>query len=309
MPELGSQVLEVVLGLAFVYLVFSLICSAMQEFVATLLSWRSENLEAGLRSMLCGQSTTTGVEKLFNDLVDHPRIKAMLPPKQRVGRKKKVPDYLAARTFSLVLLDTLAPPGDDTPGEDLVAKARKGVVGLQGVPDGVKKELLGMLDVARKDLDSFRREVEHWYDDTMNRVSGWYRRKAQLWLVVFGLATAAVANVDTFHIVDRLWNDPVQRAAIVAQAEGAAAAGNTDQLQAQIDQGVADLELPVGWTVAGDGPQDLPGSIDVLKILGIIVSGLALALGAPFWFDALSKISRLRPTGKPEGRAPGTANP
>jgi hypothetical protein len=309
MPELGSQVLEVVLGLAFIYLVFSLVCSALQEWVSTLFAWRSENLEAGLRSMLCGQSTTTGAEELFNLLADNPRIKAMMSPKRRFRKRQRIPSYLAPRTFSLVLLDTLAPPEDGAASKNLVEKARKGVQGLSGLPDDVKRQLLGLLDVAGDSLDDFRTELENWFNDTMNRVSGWYRRKAQLWLVFFGLAVAAVGNVDTFHLVDRLWNDPGQRAAIVAQAEGAAAAGNTEQLQAQIDEDLGALELPVGWTLEGSGPQDFPDSIDLVKVLGIIVSGLALALGAPFWFDALSKISRLRATGKPEGRAPGTANP
>ena len=37
--------------------------------------------------------------------------------------------------------------------------------------------------------------------------------------------------------------------------------------------------------------------------VGIIITAFALMLGAPFWFDTLSKLARLHTTGKPEGTA------
>ncbi|MGH2945481.1 MAG: hypothetical protein ACRDPC_04350 [Solirubrobacteraceae bacterium] len=304
MPELGSQVLEVVLGLAFVYLVFSLICSALQELVATVFAWRAKNLEEGLRSMFQGLEEPDKDDELLDKIARQPRIQAMLSSKKLIGPETKLPDYLSARSFSAVLLDTIAPPakGDS---RDLFARLDDK---LDDVPhESLRNDLRGMIEAADKKRDALREEIENWFDDTMNRASGWYRRKAQLWLVVFGMLIAAVGNVDTIAVVDRLWNDPNARAAIVAQAEGAVAAGDTEGLQEQVQDDLDALELPVGWTTSGD--QTFPGGIDPLKILGIILSGLAISLGAPFWFDALSKVSRLRPTGKPEGRAPGTANP
>jgi hypothetical protein len=312
-PDVGSQVLEVAVGLLFVYLVFSLVCSAVQELVATAFSWRAKNLEEGLRSMLQGAEKPSKDDPELAKLVEHPRIKAMLPRRRLVGRNQSVPGYMSSRTFSLVLLDTVAPPQEGEPSKDLATRIREG---LQGVPhEGLRRDLLAMLEAAGGERDRLRTEIEHWFDDTMNRVSGWYRRRVQLFLVIFGLAVAAVGNVDTIYIVDRLWNDPAARSAVVAQAQEATAAGSAEELEEQVDA-VAEiraLQLPVGWTTpdadAGADPRAWPDSIDLLKVVGIILSGLAFSFGAPFWFDALGKVSRLRGTGKPEGRAPGSANP
>jgi hypothetical protein len=314
MPEVGSQVLEVTIGLLFVYLVFSLVCSAVQELVATGLSWRAKNLEEGLRSMLQGVEKPRLDDPVLAELVQHPRIRAMLARKRIFGRNQSLPAYISARTFSLVLLDTLAPAEDARPGQDLVARLR---AGLDKFPDavGLKRDLMAMLEAAGQRRDRLRTEIEHWFDDTMNRVSGWYRRKTQAFLVIFGLAVAAIGNIDTVYIVDRLWNDPAARSAVVAQAQQAAAAGDARQLEQQVDTvgEIRALQLPVGWTTpdrdADADPRAFPQSIDFLKVVGILLSGLALSFGAPFWFDALGKISRLRGTGKPEGRFPGTANP
>jgi hypothetical protein len=313
MPEVGSQVLEVTVGLLFVYLVFSLVCSAVQELVATGLSWRAKNLEEGLRSMLQGKEKPEPIDPVLAEIVKHPRIQAMLARKRIFGRNQSLPSYLSARTFSLVLLDTIAPAEDAKPNQDLVARLREG---LGKFPDavGLKRDLLAMLEAAGEQRDRLRTEIEHWFDDTMNRVSGWYRRRTQVFLVTFGLAIAAIGNIDTIYIVDRLWNDPAARSAVVAQAQQAAA-GDAQELEQQVDTvgEIRALQLPVGWTTpatdADADPRAFPESIDLLKVVGIALSALALSFGAPFWFDALGKISRLRGTGKPEGRFPGSANP
>jgi hypothetical protein len=315
MPDVGSQVLEVAIGLLFVYLVFSLVCSAVQELVATGLSWRAKNLEEGLRSMLQGKEKPELEDPVLAELAKHPRVRAMLARKRLFGRNQGFPAYMSARTFSLVLLDTLAPADSGGSPRLLATRIREG---LDQFPDaiGLKRDLLAMLEAAGEQRDRLRTEIEHWFDDTMNRVSGWYRRKTQVFLVIFGLAVAAIGNIDTIYIVDRLWNDPAARSAVVAQAQQTGAgAASVEELRQQVDTvgEIRALQLPVGWTTPATGadtdPRAFPESIDFLKVVGIVLSGLALSFGAPFWFDALGKISRLRGTGKPEGRVPGSPNP
>ena len=45
-----------------------------------------------------------------------------------------------------------------------------------------------------------------------------------------------------------------------------------------------------------------------LGLLGWLVTILAISLGAPFWFDALGRLSRLRSSGKPETPLPATGS-
>ena len=307
MTGVGSQVLEVAFGLLFIYLLFSLVCSALQELVSTVLGWRAEQLERGLRQLLHGEMPSGA--PVIEELLAHPRMQE-LTTSSKARKTRPLPSYISARTFSLTLLDTIAPPGSGEPGQDLVGRARTEVDKLKD--SQFKRKLAGIVDAAGDDVGKLRLEIEHWYDDAMNRVSGWYKRKSHVWLLVFGVLVAATWNVDTLQVVDKLWNDPAARAAVLSQADHAAQAPDTDELEklAGSYQDVKALELPVGWTGGGsDSPRAFPDSINLTKILGLLLTALAVSFGAPFWFDALSKLGRLRATGKPEGRNPGSANP
>ncbi|MDX6689122.1 MAG: hypothetical protein QOG15_579 [Solirubrobacteraceae bacterium] len=307
MPDLGSQVLEVAAGLIFVYLLFSLIASAMQELVSTIVGWRAQFLEQGLRQLLQGK--TAAGKPMLDELLDHPRIKELISD-SRVRKTRPLPSYISARTFSLTLLDTIAPPTAGEDSKDLVARVRAAVAGLP--ESDVKRKLGGILDVSGDDITKVRTEIEHWYDDAMNRVSGWYKRHSHRWLLLFGLIAVLAWNADTIQVVDRLWNDKTARAAVAAQADKAQQTQTPGDLNRLIDgyDSVQALQLPIGWTGgSSDDPRAFPGSINLLKVIGLLLTALAVSFGAPFWFDALSKLGRLRATGKPEGRAPGSANP
>src|SRR5262245_18852306 len=53
----GLQTLDVILGLAFVYLVLSLGCTAIKEMISQWLNWRAETLRDGIRNMLSSAET------------------------------------------------------------------------------------------------------------------------------------------------------------------------------------------------------------------------------------------------------------
>jgi hypothetical protein len=63
------------------------------------------------------------------------------------------------------------------------------------------------------------------------------------------------------------------------------------------------LGLPVGWSIyleklkTGSFLQDPIGL--VAKAFGLFISILAVSMGAPFWFDMLSKFVNIRSAGKP----------
>ena len=108
-------------------------------------------------------------------------------------------------------------------------------------------------------LSAARRTVEHWFDDAMDRTSGWYKRSAQLWLGVVGFALACVLNVDTITVGTALWRDPTLRQNAVEQVrkyqlsspgEGAPLASIEEVAQAIRDLNTQlrqELQLPIGW--------------------------------------------------------------
>jgi hypothetical protein len=134
----------------------------------------------------------------------------------------------------------------------------------------------------------------------MQRVTGWYKRHAQrvLWLIAILIVLAF--NVDTLSIGQTLWRDAPARNLIVHQAETAI---QTDQSKTDPAAAAKALPVPLGWKLfaTGAGPEDIPNTTDSIlaKILGLLLSAAALTLGAPFWFDLLSKIVRVRGSGPP----------
>jgi hypothetical protein len=65
------------------------------------------------------------------------------------------------------------------------------------------------------------------------------------------------------------------------------------------------VNVPIGWTAPHQqnavslDPRHVPAGFPqwLLKLLGWTLTVAALAFGAPFWFDALGKLARLRNTG------------
>src|SRR4029078_872455 len=85
-------------------------------------------------------------------------------------------------------------------------------------PPEAERRILARLDEARGDIDAFRHNLEAWFDDTMARVSGWYKRKTQIILPVIGGVVALASNTKNLTMGERLWKDPAVRGAVVGQA-------------------------------------------------------------------------------------------
>jgi hypothetical protein len=123
----------------------------------------------------------------------------------------------------------------------------------------------------------------------MERASGWYKRKVQLMLAVISAVVVIGFNVDTVHVATVLWRDAPVRSAVASQAAKQADTQTAADAAAKVDQ----LQLPVGW--GKNTPDPLLNAVP-----GWLIAIAALNLGAPFWFDLLSRFARLRGGGVPE---------
>jgi hypothetical protein len=161
----------------------------------------------------------------------------------------------------------------------------------------LRARLAPLVAGAQADVEGARVHLEAWFDDTMARVSGWYKRKTQIILIVIGIAVVPAINADTIKMGERMWKDDAVRAAVVAQAQAKPPANDLKGAADQVDR-VAKLGIPMGWRGAAV-PHDV-----LSAIAGWTITILAISLGAPFWFDALGRLSRLRSSGKPETPLP-----
>jgi hypothetical protein len=302
----NSTILDVIIGLIFVYLLLSILCTAANEWVAALTKRRAKTLQRGIQQLLAGQPLTekpvdgkNAPETLLGSFYQHPLIKTMF-------NGEHPPTYLAPRNFSATVTDVIA----GAQAAKLTFEELMNAV--NSLPDGeVKRSLLTLLQHSDENLDEARLAIEGWFNDAMDRVSGWYKRRTQLWTIIIALVLTLVANADTIQITRKLWTDPVLRAAVVEEAK----------VRAQKPRPTVSVEYeneddPTNPTVTrNEGNQlsgqerDLLGQIigwhsgwrqnwSWLTPLGWILTVLAISMGAPFWFDMLNKIMNIRFAGK-----------
>lgn len=288
-----SAVLEVILGVSFLFAVLSLVASGAQEMISAAAKLRARTLEKGIANLLDDRSEA-------HALYLHPLI-------QSLYRGSRRPSYVPREKFALALLDSKVRPAVGAVGAQI--KAVPGAIAQ--LPPGQVRDTLDLLwRDARDDVDTFRRNVEGWFDDSMERVSGWYRRLTQVILFCLGVVLAIGLNVNTITVAQRLWTDAPLRAAVAArakQAEPPPAQGSPDFTKAvdQVQTGlktVEGLSLPIGWT-DGARPSTWYGAL-----AGWLFTAVAISMGAPFWFDLLGRVARLRSTGvRPPTSAPTSA--
>ena len=167
----------------------------------------------------------------------------------------------------------------------------------------IRDTLLAHVATAQGDIQKLRDNVAAWFDGAMDRVSGIYRQNLKGLSLLVGLAVAIVLNADSLAVGKALWNDPTLRAQITEAARNPKEP-TTPSALAQATEGFEKLRpLPIGWD---PHPPTFPTFAAlawfwVQKAFGLLVTGIALSLGAPFWFDLLSKIMNVRGAGgKPQ---------
>lgn len=351
----NSGILDVAVGLVFVYLILSLMSTAANELIEARLKHRAGDLARGLREMLDDPGGTGLVKQLY----DHPLINSLFQGAYDPKSTKNLPSYINARNFALALMD-LVKPAETTPSEgnatlsgaaggtDAPSRGAASINSLSSLRDSisqiqsqkVRQALLTLVDAAGDDITKARENIEGWFDSSMDRVSGWYKRRVQRNTIIIGLIAAILVNADTIAIATRLSYDVTLRDSLVAAAQEYAKS-NTGSAQpvspnagssiqaCQKDENSAEcrvaknlqeiqkLGLPIGWGQSANLPAWCwsPGPCLLaalgnwalyllFRIPGWALTALAVSLGAPFWFDVLNKIIVVRSTVKPREKSP-----
>jgi hypothetical protein len=279
---LNSTILDVALGLCGLYILLSLTCSAINEYIAHLAGLRSRDLERGIAKLL-GEDPN-----LLQRFWTHHVVASVKDDDKR-------PSYLSARSFATALLDLVVP-------ELKTGATRSTITQIQ--PAKVQQALLSLYDRAEGDIGKFRTSVEAWFNDSMDRVTGWYKRRTQKILFAIGVIIVGVFNVDSLAIGKRLFVSPALQKSLVdtarKQAPGAGAPNTEKGADAAGSPTFEDLREKLETTSVISGwPGNRPGTFWewILRITGLLLTALAISFGAPFWFDVLGRISNLRSAG------------
>ncbi len=316
------QLLSLAIGVSFVYLLVSLVVSALNELVLSALDQRAKFLKEGL-SQLLGNHEPTTVRFLEHGLID------------AFSRSKNgAPSYIPSNAFVTVLLDLIVParPNGSEPTSVRaaadIAKALAETAGTAITQTNPKlaESLRALFDDAQGDLQMFRNGLERWFNQSTDRVSGWYKRRVQQVLFCLAFAIAIAGNIDSLRIIQGLSTDPKMLDSVVQAAGDSvkehANAGSLPTstevgiLVAQVKDAATQLNsfaLPIGWNDTsynylfhdvGHGPQiDRLGlgwnwSHLLTALAGWLLTALAASLGAPFWFDTLQKFITIRGAGR-----------
>jgi hypothetical protein len=299
-----NAALDVAIGLILMYLLLSLFCTTINEAIANFLKLRANTLQAAMQ-----------------ELIDDPKLKALFDAHGLIDGTKSAsaggtpapagsyPSYLSSQTVAMALIGCL---GDQSKTIPIFADIED-AIGKLDDKWNIKDVLAGCVAQADNDIVKLRNAIAAWFDNAMDRLSGDYKRYLQWISVVIGLIIACTFNADTLNVASSLWNSPASSAAVAQNASAAAqtqtgmAAAPSGCINAsdngpfkQNAQNLCALEsemqpLPLGWTA-------LPTGVNWLwKVLGLILTTIALTLGAPFWFDLLKQFVNLRGTGpKPD---------
>lgn len=274
--------LDVGLGLAFIFVLLSTIASAIQEIIASVLSVRGKVLRDMLRQILDQRTTAAPAAapadptSLGERVIGHPLITGLATPNlpgwlSRWSSSVKLPSYLPAGNFSTALVETLRHGHDET-----LAVASQVERAISMLPEGspVQRTLQAFIVESKGDLDTFRARVQTWYDDAMDRAGGVYKRFSQYMLLAIGLLLAVALNIDVLQAADTLWHDKGARDAVTA----AATSYVDSQSKSAPVNGAAGAPPPAGDANA----QLIKQSIKVAKDTGTILATLPLPMG---WHD------------------------
>lgn len=164
-----------------------------------------------------------------------------------------------------------------------------------------------------EEIQDLQTQLESWFDQSMARASGVYRRNARGIAILIGFLIAIATNADTFFMVDSLSQNTLLRETIsdYAQTE-VARTQDLDEVKRNVRNQLDDVSLPIGWNEAIRRQQIPPGeSVQIpglnqnivnplpylKRLLGWLISGIAISMGASFWYDLLRKVIDVKNTG------------
>jgi hypothetical protein len=326
------KTLDVAIGIAFLFLIVTFVASALVELISTILNWRAQMLYDAIGNMLksCNFLTVT-------DIYDNPLIVALgrndaarsridlferlgwRPPNQMGSQ----PSYIPAATFSGAVLDcliakaatkVLSPDGTITALGQLLANNPKA-----DPPDALRSVLETTLATQGPSVQAVKLAIEKWYNDTMDRATGWYKRRTQSALLIVGLVFALGGNIDTISVTLWLWQGDAARQAVVSAATdylhsnplplvapngggGSETSGPPKTLAdfgtqlVAADRLLISQQYPIGWPHSDPGPRWF-----FQYLIGSLITAIAISMGSSFWFDALQGLIKIRGAGAKPG--------
>jgi hypothetical protein len=333
----GFPILDLVIGMIFIFFVLSVISSSAIEIILTGMKARAALLEDWLFKIFDKPIVQPDGTKLSlgRAIMDHCSVTAL----SKEGRSTS---YIDAKNFTSALLEKIT--FDPNNPKSIAKNIDEFIIALDKttiLSTEFQRVLLTYANEAKdiykevsvktqSEIELFRAKVENWYDSSMDRLTGTMKKKYSR-PTTFSVAVVItfLLNADSIAIAKYLYSNPETRTKIAMQAYDATkdsalkeqvkqlkvnpGASPNDSMTIEeikntinkkitdinkLKQGVTEV-MPLTWKRGefNDADGKFSGLLLFSKITGLFATILAIMMGAPFWFDLLNKISNLRGTG------------
>ncbi|MEO1258023.1 MAG: hypothetical protein AAFZ15_04470 [Bacteroidota bacterium] len=301
--------LEVILGMMFIYMVLSLLGTTVNELLSSWRGWRGHFLEEGLKRLLTFEDNPAVFKKFTNN-----EFYKQLRQHKTPLRVSRAPEWLSSKNFVNILVNTLK-------NSDTVVEKADEIIADLPKDSKLRKLLEQFKSEGTEDIEAFKGRLQKWYDDVMDHSSAWYKRHLQMVTIFVGLAIAAVINADSFDIYYKLSNNATARQSLSKMAEAFVANNETlpapktvgdsltlTQIRAELKNFTNSEEYAKISNVLGLGWNSADLTVSPLawlkRVFGWFVTALAISLGAPFWFSALKKVVSIRSSSSESSSSP-----
>ncbi len=254
----GTEIIEVGIGLAFAYFAISVICSGIVEAGVKITKLRAKHMKQALGELLDDKNYTGFVKELYEHHLIAP------PLREKLGE----PTSISAKNFALAVLDIVS-NGQKATDSTQFELIKERILTMKN--EKMRNRMLIILNSGTMEYDSIRQKIEEWFNESMEAVTEWYRKRMRAWVTIVSILVVGAMNADTIHMTSTFWNDDELRTATVNAASDYLA--NYDERAA--DGTVAGL-VPTKTVVQGVSGQDSiviapakPQAVDTNLVRGI----------------------------------------
>ncbi len=283
----NSVIIDVAIGLGLSFLAVSLAASATTEAISSAMKWREKTLLEGIKALLNDQDFKGIALQLYNHALVNPLASGTATTLEELTHK---PAYINSRQFALALYSALSENSSQ-------GGSPNDFIGKISDPQ-LKTAMENLWAISSQNVETFKNNIAIWFDNSMDRLSGWYKRRTQGISFGIALAIAVIFNVNALYESAQIWSRP----SVIADLATSHFLDDRERTSADAAKifNALEPEFLIGW-VKGPMPHDIQ-SWFIAGASWVIVAAASL-FGASFWFDILQRITHLKGTGPVPERA------
>lgn len=324
-------ILDLIAGLIFIYFLLALVNNSFIELFSAFLQIRAKLLEKWIRKMLGAMA---------DEVMDHDLLNGLSKSKQSTNYmdSKSFAKVLVEKIINPATIDKAQPIAfpdrinldtsiQNSGLPDGIKKMLRSFV--------VRTHSQKLLDDKVNEISHLELQIQQWFDSSMALLTGTYKRKTIWFTFLFASILTFTLNIDSLQLAAYLYSNPEARQKLAAVAyqsaqdstyiqlaekikQKATAADDSTQLTKDVNDflkkvkeqkafmentvSTVSTSIPIGWQESSQKPGESWFLYALRKLGGLLITTLAICLGAPFWFDVLNKVANLRSSLKPDDK-------